>query len=290
MEDVKAYIESGILELYVMGQLSAPEMLEVEQRAAISPEIRQEIEAIEIALEQYALKTAITPSSDLYSNIQAQLTAELEAGLPNTKTPYIAPVINAVEEHKTVQQPIVRSLRPLQYALAACVALLVVSAIALLNAHSKLDLAEQQILSLRSEKDRYAQSMNVLKKANVDLQTVTTILEDPNWSVVQLAGTKTSPNAKMSVYWNRVNQDVVVDKSRLELPANNQEQQYQLWAIVAGKPVDLGVFDVKADSTDMLLKMKEISKAEAFAVTLEKRGGSVSPTMENMVVFAGVSI
>jgi anti-sigma-K factor RskA len=288
VEDAKAYIESGILELYVMGQLSAPEMAEVETRAAISPEIRQEIEAIEIALEQYALKTAVMPRIDLFAGIEASINSNGETNIPEPITPVVPPAIHPQEDN--LPAPVTRSIRPLQYALAACVALLIVSVVALLNAHSKLDDANQQILSLRTEKDRYASSMNVLKKTNSELQTVADMVEDPNWAIVQLAGTKTAPDAKMMVYWNRKSQDVVVDKSRLKLPENGQSQQYQLWAMVAGKPVDLGVFDVKADSTDMLIKMKEISKAEAFAVTLEKRGGSVNPTMENMVVFAGVSI
>lgn len=289
MEESKAYIESGILELYVMGQLSAHEMQEVEVRAAISPEIRQEIEAIEIALEEYALKNAIAPGSDLFTNIEAKIISETAVNQPEADIPPIAPVLQSPDDNFKAQ-PIVKSLKPLQYALAACVALLVVSVIALFNAHSKLDNANEQILTLRTEKDRYASGINVLRKANSDLKSVADMIDDPNWAIVQLAGTKTAPTAKMMVYWNRKSLDVVVDKTKLKLPVNNQSQQYQLWAIVAGKPVDLGVFDVNADSTDMLLKMKEISKAEAFAVTLEKRGGSVNPTMENMVVFAGVSI
>lgn len=279
MEEHKVYIESGILELYVMGQLSAPEMLEVEQRAAASPEIRRELEAIEIALERYALTNAVEPREDLFNNIEAQLKplaqviVPIQAPRPPAQTP----------EPKS-------SSKFLQYALAACVALLFVSAIALINAHSQLNKAEQQIIALRTEKDRIASSMNVLKQTNSELQSVADMVEDPNWAIVQLGGTKTFPASKMMVYWNRKSQDVVLDKSRMKLPENDEAHQYQLWALVGGKPVDLGVFDMKTDAAQMLLKMKEISKAEAFAVTLEKRGGSVNPTMENMVVFAGISI
>lgn len=82
----------------------------------------------------------------------------------------------------------------------------------------------------------------------------------------------------------------MVDNSKMGLPKNDQAHQYQLWALVNGKPVDLGVFDVKADTTHILLKMKEIGSAQAFAVTLEKRGGVASPTMDQMIVMGGVSI
>jgi anti-sigma-K factor RskA len=276
LEDSSAYIESGILELYILGQLSASEMLEVEKRAAASPEIRRELEAIEIALERYALDNAVEPRQNLFAELEAQLD-------PIKQTPVSIQPPAPVALHQ-------RSTKPLQYALAACIALLVISGIALINAHSKLNQAEEQIIALRTEKDRYASGMNVLKQTNAELQTVADMVEDSNWAIVPLGGTKTSPASKMMVYWNRKSQDVVLDKSRMKLPENDQAHQYQLWAIVAGKPVDLGVFDMKADSTQLLLKMKEVGKAEAFAVTLEKRGGSVNPTMENMVVFAGVSI
>lgn len=276
MEEHKAYIESGILELYVLGQLSAPEMLEVERMAASAPEIKRELEAIEIALEAYAIENAVEPREDLFNELEAKLNPVQQTSFSIQPPPPV----------KGEQ----RSNKSLIYALAACVGLLVVSGIALINAHVELGKAQQQIIALRTETDRYAKGMNVLKQTNTELQTVADMIDDPNWAIVQLAGTKTSPASKMMVYWNRKSQDVVLDKSRMKLPENDQAHQYQLWALVGGKPVDLGVFDVKTDSAQMLLRMKEIPNAEAFAVTLEKRGGSVNPTMDQMVVFAGVSI
>lgn len=276
MEAHKAYIESGILELYVLGQLSAPEMLEVERMAATVPEIKRELEAIEIALENYALENAVAPRENLFNELEAKLNPVQQTSFSIQPPPPVK-----------VEQ---RSNKSLMYALAACVGLLVVSGIALINAHVELGKAQQQIIALRTEKDRYAKGMNVLKQTNTELQTVADMIDDPNWAIVQLAGTKTSPASKMMVYWNRKSQDVVLDKTRMQLPENDQAHQYQLWALVGGKPVDLGVFDVTTDSAQILLRMKEIPKAEAFAVTLEKRGGSVNPTMDQMVVFAGVSI
>jgi anti-sigma-K factor RskA len=73
VEAHRAYIESGILELYVMGQLSASEMLEVERMAATSPEIKRELEAIEIALERSALENAVEPRQNLFAEIEAKL-------------------------------------------------------------------------------------------------------------------------------------------------------------------------------------------------------------------------
>ena len=50
--NIQEYISSGILELYVRGSLSATEMQEVEEMANAHPEVRQEIEEIEKAVER----------------------------------------------------------------------------------------------------------------------------------------------------------------------------------------------------------------------------------------------
>lgn len=56
------FINSGILELYVMGMASESEQEEVEKMAKAKSEIRQEMNAIREALERYAMVHAIQPS------------------------------------------------------------------------------------------------------------------------------------------------------------------------------------------------------------------------------------
>jgi len=58
---ISEYIESGILELYVMGNLSAEESVEVEKMMALHPEIQEEVQAIEWSLEKYAKANAVQP-------------------------------------------------------------------------------------------------------------------------------------------------------------------------------------------------------------------------------------
>jgi anti-sigma-K factor RskA len=288
VEDSKAYIESGILELYVLGELTAPERMEVERIAAAFEEVRAEIAAIEIALEQYALAGAIEPSEAPLRNLMETLTQGQKASGTPSAVPANEPVIKTLTPPENTPASGVK-LKRLQYALAACVALLVVSVIALVSMRTKLESAETQLISLRTEKDRLATRANMLQQTSSELQRVADMVNDPNWAIVKLAGTKVSPASNLTVYWNKESEDVVVDQSRMALPTNDPAHQYQLWALVEGKPVSLGVFDMKPDSAEMLLIMKEISQAQAFAVTLEKRGGSVNPTMENLMVMGGVT-
>lgn len=68
------------------------------------------------------------------------------------------------------------------------------------------------------------------------------------------------------------------------LPQAAADKQYQLWAIVDGKPVDLGV--INKDST--FSTMKQVQNAQAFAITLEPLGGRPAPTMDKMYVLGNV--
>nr|WP_199079754.1 anti-sigma factor [Pedobacter sp. ASV19] len=291
MEEVRAYIESGILELYVLGQLSAEEQGEVEGMAAKYAEIRKEIEAIEIAMETYAISNAVLPSEGLDLKVLS--------AIESLKTPEetLSPVMQVPD--KTIAAPIQTPLvtvakdsriRSLRIALAACAALLLISLVALYSAHHELSEAQNQILALNKQNQSFAATVGYMKQNTADLQKLADMPADPNWKTVKLAGTKMDPSAKMVVYWHTTGKHVMVDNSKMALPANDQNHQYQLWALVNGKPVDLGVFDVKPDTSHILINMKEISGAQAFAVTLEKRGGSVSPTMNQMIVMGGVSI
>ena len=87
MEEAKAYIESGILELYVLGQLSAPESNEVEEMANKYSEVKAEILAIELVMENYAQHNSIVPSAKLESQLFDTL------GLKNTEQTIAEPKI-----------------------------------------------------------------------------------------------------------------------------------------------------------------------------------------------------
>ncbi len=289
MEEGKAYIESGILELYVLGELNEQEQHKVEAMAAQYPEVKQEISAIELAMEEYAIQHSVQPSIELENKILEKIEAATTA---TTEVPEnIIPA--APQEAKILPlypEGYESKLKALRIALIACAVLLIVAGIALYAAHTELGTAKEQIIALNQDKQKFANTVNYMKETNQELQTIADMPNDPDWKIVKLAGTKMDPQAKMMVYWHTSGRHVMVDNSKMGLPKNDQAHQYQLWALVNGKPIDLGVFDVKADTTHILLKMKEIGSAQAFAVTLEKRGGVASPTMDQMIVMGGVSI
>lgn len=289
MEEGKAYIESGILELYVLGQLTAQEQAEVEAMAAQYPEVKQEIGAIELAMEQYAVAQAVQPAEGLGQKILDRISEGKQM------TPFVSEApVQSTGTPEAIVVPLntdyAAKIRTLRIALVACIALLVVSAIALFSAHTELGSAKNQIAELSLDKEKFTATVNYMKQTNADLQKIADMTTDPNWKFVKLAGTPMDPKASMMVYWHTTGKHVMMDNSKMNLPATDKDHQYQLWALVNGTPVDLGVFDVKADSSTILVNMKDIASAQTFAVTLEKRGGSPSPTLTQMIVAGNVAI
>jgi anti-sigma-K factor RskA len=98
------------------------------------------------------------------------------------------------------------------------------------------------------------------------------------FKVVRLNGLKVAPKAKATACWCPDSKELYFSSESLPAPPSGME--YQLWAIVDGKPVDAGM--IKMDSG--MQKMKQISNATAFAVTLEKTGGSLTPTGDMYVM------
>jgi hypothetical protein len=97
------------------------------------------------------------------------------------------------------------------------------------------------------------------------------ILMDPMYKMVELKGQKAAPDAKAMVCWCPGSKLVYFENEKMPEPPKGM--QYQLWAIVDGKPVDAGMITMGTG----LHKMKDITNAQAFAVTLEKEGGSDTP-------------
>ncbi len=284
MENLKAYIESGVLELYVLGDLSPEETLKVEELASQHQEIRDELAAIEYAMEEFAIQNAVQPPADVETKLFQKLGIYLEeetnsvAELPLQAEPKIVKLDNSDIK--------VRSLR---YALVACVALLLISTAALFITYSKLTDAHDQIASLNLDKEKFAGVVSKLEFTNQGLNNIVEMNESKDWATIKMQGQAISPQSKMNVYWNKKDKSVLINYLAMDLPKADAQHEYQLWALVNGKPVSLGVFG-KTDSTsrEALLKMQTIQEAQAFAVTLEPMGGSVNPTMEKLTVMGGV--
>ena len=92
MQNIKDYIASGILELYVLGVTGKKENEEIEGMALLHPEVREEIENISTAIETYTSQIAIAPDPNIKPFLMA--TIDYTERLKNGEQPGFPPILN----------------------------------------------------------------------------------------------------------------------------------------------------------------------------------------------------
>lgn len=262
--ELKEIISSGILESYVLGIASAEETAMVQAWATQYPEVRAEIEVIENTLLSAAEKSApaVRPAvkNKLMKKLGRQDAQVLDLNAPRS------------------------SSNLYKYGIAASFLLLIGSAAINVMLYNKLHTVEQRVADIDREKSLMASQMEVnatsLQEARQDLAFLT----DTMVTAVHLKAMPKMPASNAMVYWNKKSKEVYLNV--MELPTPPEGKQYQLWALANGQPVDAGVFS--ATDTIQLQKLKDVLSAQAFAVTLEKQGGSATPTMSEMYMMGSI--
>ena len=90
--NVSEYIQSGILEMYVLGIATPEEIKEVDEMAAKHPEIRNEIETISKDIELYAEMHAVKPSPTIKPFLLASI--DYSERIKNGETTSFPPELN----------------------------------------------------------------------------------------------------------------------------------------------------------------------------------------------------
>ncbi|PWJ59614.1 anti-sigma-K factor rskA [Dyadobacter jejuensis] len=276
--NIEAYIASGIIEDYVLGTASEQEKQEVACMSHIYPEIKEEVLRMEEAMEAYALKHQKAPSKQLKANIFAKMDFDNGPGTEESTDAKIIPLDkgNTPIEHNVEKDAQVASTRPKWTKMAVAAGLV----LALLAGW-----AAYQLKALNGANSDMAERMERMEVELAYNSALADLYRDPSYKMVRLVGLEKSPESSVSAFWNDSSQEVVLDVQKL--PAVPAGKQYQLWSIVDGVPVDMGVLD--SDFDKKILKVKKTKPGtSAFAITLEQEGGSPTPTMEEMYVMGNV--
>ena len=256
--NIKEYISSGIVQSYVLDQADPAERAEFEQHCAQYPELVAERKAFEEALEKFALQNAVVPPRQVKDGF---LEAIQNPSINQSK-------VITMEQHTNA--PVQKS-SGLRFMAAASVVLLLVCAWFAYHFYSQTNDLREANIDLRTRLDS---SENTLNKI-IDEQK---LIKDPNVTVVNMVGSKAAPESSANVFWDSASASVyLMVKNMPRLPSN---EQYQLWALIDGQPKSLGVFD--SLQNNVILRMENTKKADAFAITIEKKGGTQSPTLEKM--------
>jgi len=141
---------------------------------------------------------------------------------------------------------------------------------------------KEEYQSLLAERQTLLTNSEAYQTQLKEWQTAAKMMADTGMAMVKLRSNKGKDDAA-TVFWNTKNRDVYLMINKLPEPTTGK--QYQLWAMVDGKPVDAGLLNPQCTS---VCKMKNILRAQAFAITLEKEGGSAVPNLRSLFVIGSV--
>ncbi len=255
--DLNQYIQSGILENYLLGDVTDQEKREVECLAKIYPEIREFLGQQEEGIELMARKLA--------------------RPVPEGHKERVMTAISGIDPQKPGEVPIDSTdhTKLWKWVAAASVVLAMFSSYWYFNANQSINKLEN---SIADQQGMYQELLVESKEDSVLMAHLT----NAETVLIKLAGTPGYKDEKASVFWNKETKEtfVVLD----DLTPAPEGLNYQLWAIVDGKPLDMGVYD----SDRFMIDQIAINSADAFAITLEKEGGSETPNLDQLVVIGNV--
>ncbi|WPR71504.1 anti-sigma factor [Flavobacterium sp. NG2] len=259
----KEYIASGILELYVYGLLSEAENEEIAMRAKNDPEIQAEIVSIEKSI--IALSSSFSPFNSVgnYERIKEKLDLN-----PSPKVIELEPKRN------------------ISHYLGWAAAVILLMGIGFM--YNQLTVTTNQVVNAETEKSKIEKELNTLTLENKAIESSLAIIRDTNTTVVALGGQAVAPESYAKVYWNKEAQKVYIDASGLPEPPKGMV--YQVWSLKLNPltPTSIGLLDNFNDNDKRLFPINAIIDAEAFGITLEPAGGSLTPTMEQLYTLGKV--
>ena len=265
--DIKEYISSGILELYVYGALTEAESREVSQVLKKHPEVRKEVEEIELALQKLSVATAPSYNAEaILNSIKRKLETKGDRS-----------VISIEPKKETNWVPYI--------GWAATIVLLIGLFFVF---EDKNDLREQ----LSAEKARNAMMEQQIANAREDAEKteeLLAVLRDKNVSKVPLQGQNVAPGAYAAVYWNKEENKAFIDAK--ELPEPPRGKVYQVWSLELEPltPTSIGLLAEFSMDENKIFALENANQSQAFGITLEPEGGSESPTMDQLYVLGVVA-
>ena len=259
---------------FVLGALAEPDLSEFrrhvsagcEQCSRLHPELEAVANALLIAVPP------VTPPPGLRTEILRA------AGVSEPATSHWREAEPGDRRPSRKREPLAVAL-----ALAASLLLAIVSW-RTLDLRGELVEARRRAGVAESEVERLTGELARLNTTAGEQAALIDLLRRPGSGLVTLASLKPAPNSSGRVLW-----DPKAGHGYLwvlALPQDPAGKDYQLWAIIEGKPVSAGVFSVAADGSALvpLLDIRPDSRVAAFAITLEPAGGLPQPSGEMVLL------
>lgn len=254
--NIKEYIASGILELYVAGTLTPEQNKEVYTAMKAHPKILTEVLQIEAAIMK--LSGEVSPLS---SNIDFQS------------------IRNELRNQEDLDGAYKSTTNWIKYSGWAAA---IIMAGGLMWTVSQMNELNEELKTVEITKDILEQQIENANTDLVEANKLISVLRDRSIISVPLSGQTVYPSAFATVYWDQNNESIYLDAQGLPEPPEGMV--YQVWSLKLNplSPTSLGVIDDFTEDENKIFSIANANASEAFGITLEPEGGSESPTLEQL--------
>ncbi|MBO9698592.1 MAG: anti-sigma factor [Sporocytophaga sp.] len=273
-------INSGKLELYVLGELSEAEAHEIEIASAGNPDVNEEIRTLQNALRKYVMCFEKTPPLGYKRQVLEDLARQNEVRESEETSKKV--VNEKAEKFEMLEEKSKTS----NILLPIFIVTSLISLIAAVFFAYRMQNANNDLVNLNSDNSLVKESslkeketlLNEMVTVKSELQSALLsleVLKDSNFTKIELI----SPDGtfKVPLYWNRSNGDIFVDGANMH--AVREDKTFQLWTVNEGIPDNSGTV---IPQVKYLQKMKGAMNAEAFSLTIESKGDVTDPSFENI--------
>ena len=254
MKDLYSFLESGLLEKYVVGDTNDQENKTAENFISTYPEVKSKYELLQDNLEVISELKAVPAPNDSFNFI-----------------------LDSVDESKVVHIHARTKRVSIWFSIAASAAAILFAATStffFLQNQKLIDenqVVVEEIFDLRGD----------IQDTNSKLESVMQQfmrLNNPETEKYIIRGNRRAKNLKTVAYINPKEKTSMIEV--VSLPQLPEEQCYQMWAQLQDNMVNLGILD--AANTD-LRSIPYTENALGFEITIEPKGGNEIATIENSV-------
>ena len=245
-EKIKIFLDSDLLEKYLLGTTTTQEALQCERYIAMHPKVRDTFDELQENLEEFAKLHALKAPEGLKQKILARIRAENNG-----------------------------RKRFFKYAIAASFAAFMFAGASYFFWEQNQDLQEQNNMvtnEIKVLKENMTESIE-------DVRNQFIVLQSPQTKKFNVKGNQKAQDLKAVAYINPVKKLSYINVSKL--PNLPESQVFQMWAEVNGEMVNLGVIK-ETEGPQKLMALPYAENAVGY-ITIEPQGGNVTPTVENIV-------
>ncbi|WP_439127340.1 anti-sigma factor [Polaribacter sp.] len=260
--NIKNYIESGVLELYVAGSLSEKESEEVTAAIKKYPELLEEVLSIENAIVKLTAAASKNNSKDSFKQIVNKL--------ENTNNTKVIPITKPKTNWSL---------------LTGWAAAFIFGSVLIYTVVQNNSLKQQ----IATEKQELEEQIDKASTNLAEAEKLIEVFRDKDIISIPLAGQKVSPNSYAKVYWDKKTNSIYLDAKGLPEPPKGKV--YQVWSLKLSPltPTSLGTIDTFTADANKIFTIENANDSEAFGITLEPEGGSDSPTLEQLYTLGAVT-